>query len=319
MKDGPKNRLREQDIHKIVDVFTRQDGSDPGYARMVGFDEIEKNDFNLNLPRYIDSSQAEDLQDIEGHLQGGIPAATWMRWRATGPSARSSRPRCSSPSRPGYLDLAVEKSAIKTTHLRASRVRGLHRRHERPLRRLARRRAPRAEGADSPASTRRTLIAELSESLLTHYADQPLIDPYDIYQHLMDYWAETMQDDAYLIAADGWKAETYRIIETDKKGKEKDKGWACDLLPKPLLVARYFANEQARIDRLERRPRSRRRPARRTGRGTRRRGWRVRRLRQDQRRQREGPHQGDRRRRRAPPTSWPCSGSGCNSPPTKPP
>ena len=66
----------------------------------------------------------------------------------------------------------------------------------------------------------------------------------------MDYWAETMQDDCYLIAADGWKAETYRIIEKDKKGKEKDKGWACDLVPKPLIVARYFAKEQAAIDEL---------------------------------------------------------------------
>ena len=77
------------------------------------------------------------------------------------------------------------------------------------------------------------VIAELSEDLLAHYTDKPLIDQYDIYQHLMDYWAETMQDDCYLIAADGWKAETYRVIEKDKKGKEKDKGWTCDLVPKP--------------------------------------------------------------------------------------
>ena len=66
----------------------------------------------------------------------------------------------------------------------------------------------------------------------------------------MDYWAETMQDDCYLIAADGWKAETYRIIEKDKKGKEKDKGWTCDLVPKALIVARYFAKEQEAIDKL---------------------------------------------------------------------
>ncbi len=66
----------------------------------------------------------------------------------------------------------------------------------------------------------------------------------------MDYWAETMQDDCYLIAADGWKAETYRIIEKDKKGKEKDKGWTCDLVPKALIVARYFAKEQDAIDKL---------------------------------------------------------------------
>jgi type I restriction enzyme M protein len=94
------------------------------------------------------------------------------------------------------------------------------------------------------------VIAVLAENLLAHYANKPLIDPYDIYQHLMDYWAETMQDDCYLIAADGWKAETSRILETDKKGRQKDKGWICDLVPKALLVARYFASEQATIDKL---------------------------------------------------------------------
>ena len=94
-------------------------------------------------------------------------------------------------------------------------------------------------------------VAALAEALLAHYASKPLIDKYDVYQHLMDYWAETMQDDCYLIAADGWKAETYRIIEKDKKGKEKDKGWACDLVPKVLIVARYFAKEQEAITQLE--------------------------------------------------------------------
>jgi type I restriction enzyme M protein len=74
MKDGPKNRLRAQDIHKIVDVFNRQ-REVPRYSRLVPVEEIERNDFNLNLPRYIDSQQPEDHQDIEGHLRGGIPTA----------------------------------------------------------------------------------------------------------------------------------------------------------------------------------------------------------------------------------------------------
>ena len=99
-----------------------------------------------------------------------------------------------------------------------------------------------------PGSHPKEVIADLSEGLLAHYTGKPLIDKYDVYQHLMDYWAETMQDDCYLIADYGWKAETYRIIETDKKGKQKDKGWTCDLVPKPLIVARYFAKEQKAID-----------------------------------------------------------------------
>lgn len=90
----------------------------------------------------------------------------------------------------------------------------------------------------------------LSNDLLDHYVSKQLIDKYDVYQHLMDYWEETMQDDCYLISSDGWKAETYRVIEKDKKGREKDKGWACDLVPKALIVARYFAKEQAAIDQL---------------------------------------------------------------------
>jgi type I restriction enzyme M protein len=74
IKDGSKNRLRAQDIHKIVDAFSRHLQIDR-YSRMVPLAEISdpKNDFNLNLPRYIDSSEPEDLQDIDAHLRGGIP------------------------------------------------------------------------------------------------------------------------------------------------------------------------------------------------------------------------------------------------------
>jgi type I restriction enzyme M protein len=113
MKDGPKNRLRAQDIHKIVDVITRR-LEVPRYARVVSVEEIEKNEFNLNLPRYIDSQMPEDVQDIAGHLQGGIPAAdvdALERYWAVCPQLRKTLFKS---GRPGYLDLAVEKPAIKS-------------------------------------------------------------------------------------------------------------------------------------------------------------------------------------------------------------
>lgn len=97
----------------------------------------------------------------------------------------------------------------------------------------------------------KALIETLAEDLLATFQDVPLVDAYDVYQHLMDYWAQTMQDDAYLIAADSWVAKTQRILETDKKGKTKDRGWTCELIPKPLIVARYFAQEQAAVDALQ--------------------------------------------------------------------
>ena len=248
MKDGPKNRLRAQDIHKIVDVFTRQ-LEVARFSRMVSVDEIEKNDFNLNLPRYIDSQTPEDMQDIEGHLRGGIPVAdveALNRYWDVCPRLRKTLFR---PNRTGYVDLAVAKAAIKPAIYEhpefTAFITGMN--------------AHFAAWRETSAASLKALkegchpkqvIAALAEDLLAHYADKPLIDPYDIYQHLMDYWAETMQDDCYLIAADGWKAETSRITETDKKGRQKDKGWTCDLVPEALLVARYFASEQAAIDKL---------------------------------------------------------------------
>jgi type I restriction enzyme M protein len=248
MKDGPKNRLRDRDIHKIVDVFTRQ-LEVPRYSRMVGVEEIEKNDFNLNLPRYIDSQTPEDLQDIEGHLKGGIPVADVDALKPYWAVCPRLRKTLFKPNRPGYVDLAVEKTAIKSSiygHPEFTAfIDGMN--------------AHFAAWRETSAATLKALkagchpkqvIVTLAEGLLAHYGNKPLIDPYDIYQHLMDYWAETMQDDCYQIAADGWKAETSRIIEKDKKGKEKDKGWSCDLVPKALLVARYFAGEQADIDKL---------------------------------------------------------------------
>jgi type I restriction enzyme M protein len=248
MKDGPKNRLRAQDIHKIVDVFTRQFEM-PGCARMVSFDEIEKNDFNLNLPRYIDSQTQEDLQDIDGHLRGGIPAAdvdALARYWAVCPGLQQTLFR---PCRPEYFALAVEKSVIKTTIYEHPEFAAFISSMNTHFAIWRTRSAATLKGLEAGCHPKQ-VIAALSEDLLGHYLGKPLIDPYSIYQHLLDYWAEVMQDDCYLIAADGWKAETYRVIEKSKQGKEKDKGWTCDLIPKLLIVARYYAKEQEAIQEL---------------------------------------------------------------------
>lgn len=253
MKDGPKNRLRSQDIHKIVDVFNKQRDVTK-YARMVPFVEIEKNEFNLNLPRYIDSQEPEDLQDIEGHLKGGIPTADvdgLQRYWTVCPQLRQTLFK---ETRPGYLDLAVDKANIKRTIYKhpefAALIAAMNGHFD-----AWRRRSAKTLKALKAGIHPKQVIFDLSEDLLAHYTDKPLINHYDVYQHLMDYWAETMQDDCYLIAADGWVATTRRVTEErkNKEGKiikEVDKGWTCDLIPKSFIVARYFAKEQEAIDQL---------------------------------------------------------------------
>lgn len=248
LKDGNKNRLRDRDIHQIVDAFNKQ-VEIPKYSRMVSFTEIEKNDFNLNIPRYIDSQQAEDIQDIEGHLRGGIPcrdiAALAKYWNVC-PTLESA---LFVPDRPNYVQLAIPSSQLKQT---------IHS-HPEFVAFIESMEALFADWRQHSAVTLKALqqgchpkevIRDLAENLLAHYADKPLMDPYGVYQHLMDYWATTMQDDCYLIAANGWKAETYRIEEKNKQNKIVDKGWTCDLIPKSLIVARYFATEQETIQTL---------------------------------------------------------------------
>ncbi|MFZ4703899.1 MAG: type I restriction endonuclease subunit M, partial [Candidatus Methylumidiphilus sp.] len=228
-------------------------------------EEIEKNEFNLNLPRYIDSQEPEDIQDIEGHLQGGIPQADVDALHGYWAICPTLRQTLFKEHRPGYLALAVEKSAIKPAIYEhrefAAFITGMNT-HFDQWRQNCSGNAKHPHGSGNakhqlgnlkslrPGCHPKEVIADLSEGLLAHYLGKPLIDQYDVYQHMMDYWAETMQDDCYLIAADGWKAETYRIIETDKKGKQKDKGWTCDLIPKAIIVARYFAKEQETIDQI---------------------------------------------------------------------
>lgn len=254
MKDGPKNRLRARDLHKIVDAFTNF-SEIPKFSRMVPLEEIEKNEFNLNLPRYIDSSDPEDIQDLEGHLKGGIPEsdvdALDPYWQVC-PSLKNA---LFEQLRPGYLTLCGDKKEIKQTIFGhpefKSFVDGVNSHFQEWVDSVR----PRLRNLDKGIHPKQE-IADLSESLLHHFESIKLVDPYSIYQHLMDYWVETMQDDFYLVAADGWAANTRRIFETkkDKDGKVlsvKDKGWACDLIPKEILVAHFFQSKQDQLEELQ--------------------------------------------------------------------
>jgi type I restriction enzyme M protein len=187
---------------------------------MVSVEEIEKNDYNLNIPRYIDSQEAEDIQDIAAHLRGGIPIrdvdALQPYWDVC-PQLRQS---LFVTNREGYLDLAVSKSAIKPTIYEhpefVTFTRSMNALFEEWKNRSTQTLKNLTLGCHP-----KTIIADLAEELLEHYSAKPLIDQYDVYQHLMDYWGETMQDDVYLIAVDGWIAQTYAHHRNGQKREGK--------------------------------------------------------------------------------------------------
>ena len=259
-KDGPKNRLRERDIHRIVDVFNERRAV-PGYARTVPTDEIssEANDYNLNIPRYIDSGEPEDLHDLGAHLHGGIPSRDidalgrfWkvfpgLRERLFAPDGREGYSRARAP--------ADEVRAVVHGH---DEFRAYADRTRRVLHGWRWAHAPRLLGlgeGDSP----KTLIRDLSQDLLNRFADLPLLDRYDVYQCLMDYWDEVLQDDAYLIVTEGWTEAARPRVLAGGRGKGATESpdltvrrtkYKMDLLPPELVVARYFAGERGEVELL---------------------------------------------------------------------
>jgi type I restriction enzyme M protein len=260
-KDGPKNRLREQDIHRIVDTFNRQ-MEVSGYARMVPVSEIAdpKNDYNLNLPRYIDSTEAEDIQDLTAHLRGGIPErdldALHAYWDVI-PGVRAALFK--KTTNRGYSQLRIPAADIKAAIFSHSEFTAFNESATKLHTRWKKSVTPQLNDLKA-GSHPKALIETISEDLLETFHKAPLLDPYDVYQHLMDYWEETMQDDCYLIAADGWmKAAQPQLIIEDKSKKTKakpdfaigKKKYSAELLPPALVIARYYAKEQAAIEALE--------------------------------------------------------------------
>lgn len=262
-KDGPKNRLRPRDMHKIVDAFLK--GADvPRYARMVQKSEIAdpRNDYNLNLPRYIDSSEPEDIQDLHAHLKGGIPNrdldALQPYWDAF-PSLRSE---LFESLREGYSQLRVDRSNTRSTIMGSPEYQSFAAEtHEAIAMWWASHRGL-LEGI-GPTTRPPELVSALGESLLELFRPRPLVDEYGVYEQLMTYWNETMHDDVALVMGEGWTgaamprkaiedkgrklAETADLVVGSGRGAVK---WKMDLVPPALIVARYFSDERDKSDEL---------------------------------------------------------------------
>lgn len=265
-KDGAKNRLRPRDMHKIIDTYVRESTIDR-YSRFVPNSEIEntKNDYNLNIPRYIDSSEPEDIQDLRAHLQGGIPNRDLDDLQLYWDAFPDLREELFSPLRDGYSKLKIDKTDIETAVLSFSQysvvsyetsalVKSWWQANREVLERLG------------PLVRPNELIHGLSESLLENFRLHRLLDEYAVYEQLMSYWNTTMHDDVALIASEGWEAVARpRPARTwkDKNNKTKHEAahlisgtgakaqrWVMDLIPPNYIINQYFSKEQAQLDAL---------------------------------------------------------------------
>lgn len=264
VKDGNKNRLREQDIRRIVDTWDAFEDV-LHYARFVKNEEIKKNEYNLNLPRYIDAENDEVIHNIEAHLKGGIPEHDikqfYRYWEAC-PSLQQVLFK--KDNRKGFFQFIPDKQNIKETINNHPDFDNQHRELFQSFAEWSHIWSPQFETLRPNSFNPKQMIEDMGDSVLEKFANSKLVDKYDVYDQLMNYCAETLQDDLYLIESDGWKVQTYvpQPIEKKKKEwaeekpkKEKEaktiKDIACDLLPVDCIVDEYFSTEKEKIAFLE--------------------------------------------------------------------
>lgn len=260
VKDGPKNRLRERDIHKIVQTFVNRIEDDPKYARFVPMEEIKvKNGYNLNIPRYIDSGDAEDEQSIDAHLNGGIPAGdvdSLKRYWDIFPGLKN---KLFKKFRAGYYQLKVEKDEIRSAIFNDGEFKAYAEQIDNAFDAWLKKSSKKLMNIDGTVDVKKFII-ELSESLINEFRHIELVDFYDVYQVLLAYWQETMSDDIFVLKYDGYMAgaEIVKIFKKEskkddgkKKAEPKEIGWEGKLLPKTVIERVYFAKEQAEIERAE--------------------------------------------------------------------
>ena len=256
VKDGNKNRLCEQDIRKIIDVWGNNAKVEK-FSHFATNEEIEKNEYNLNLPRYIDTSKPEDIQDIEAHLKGGIPQydidLLQNFWEIC-PSLQKTLFKNS--VRDEYFDIAIEPENIRQTILEDDEFSLFKKEVQSIFDKWKKSEITFLKKLDDKTHPK-AIIITLANNLLKSFESLKLIDKYDIYQHLMTYWEEIMQDDAHIITTDEWKAgnEVIRLQKENQKKVKKDvaglAGLEGRLIPISLLIKTYFAEEQKELDELQ--------------------------------------------------------------------
>ena len=193
-------------------------------------------------------------------LRGGIPNrdidALENFWQVF-PAVRATLFK--KADRPGYTQLRVPIGEVKAAIFGHAEFTAYNESATKLFAKWKAANVPRLKGI-AKGGKPKALIETLSEDLLATFEKARLLDAYDVYQHLMDYWAETMQDDVYMIVSDGWReAAKPRLIIEDKEKKTKEKPdftvgkmkYKAELIPTALVIARYFAAEQAAIEKLE--------------------------------------------------------------------
>lgn len=263
-KDGDKNRLREQDIEKIVQVFTNNIEI-KGYSRFITYKEIvEDNDGNLNVPRYISKINKTLPQNISAHLNGGIPIgdidSVTKLWNISNELKEEIFIKRDNSS---VYDLKVDTDKIENLIFNDEKIKEeITRETEEIFNSWENDIEIKLKNIDKETDPK-VFIRELGFSILKTYEDAKLLDNYEVYDFLLNYWNEKLQDDIYIIKASGYEAgreiereygkkkvKDEQGVEIEVDDKKKFKSFDGLLIPRTIIEKEYFKDKLDEIENM---------------------------------------------------------------------
>lgn len=264
-KDGNKNRLREQDIEKIVQTFINQEKVE-GYSRFITYKEIlEENEGNLNVPRYIQKIDDTLPQNIASHLKGGIPEvdidSLEKLWEIS-PELNNKIFTCVDEEHNIY-DLAIKPSEIETVISNDENIK-IEKEIERgDLFETWKNKVEESLLNINTDTNPKELIRSLGIEILRDFESAKLLDNYAVYDFLLNYWNEKMQDDVYVIKVSGYEAgREIEYVYAQKKAKDENgdeikvddtskmKSFDGALIPRGIIEEEYFKTELLALNEL---------------------------------------------------------------------
>ena len=264
-KDGNKNRLREQDIEKIVQTFIHQEKVE-GYSRFITYKEIlEENEGNLNVPRYIQKIDDTLPQNIASHLKGGIPEvdinSLERLWKIS-PQLRQEIFTCVDEKHNVY-NLAIKPNEIETVISEDENIKVEKETEYGSLFETWKNKVKDSLLNINTDTNPKELIRSLGIEILRDFESAKLLDNYDVYDFLLNYWNEKMQDDVYVIKASGYDAgREIEYVYAQKKAKDENgeeikvddtskmKSFEGALISRDIIEQEYFETELMALNEL---------------------------------------------------------------------
>ncbi|WEV57895.1 type I restriction-modification system subunit M [Ligilactobacillus acidipiscis] len=255
VKIGKQNVLREKDIAQIVDTFVNKTET-KGYSHLATREEIIANEYNLNIPRYVETLDNEIVQDVDAHLLGGIPTKNIADLKVLNSSVKDVLDESLTPVREGYVKLNKSVADLTDEVLEDERVKNKSIKVATKIKDYLHDYWQELTTVDSETeleNLRQAMLSDMKQILATF----DNIDVYSGYQIIAEIWKNTLTHDLELIAGLGFynagrTREANMVTKgTGQKKHEEQTGWIGAIVPNDLIAQNLYAEQVQSIANLK--------------------------------------------------------------------